>query len=399
MANLFSDITNWLSGGNTNAGLDAYKQAAGIIGSTETPDLSTLIPRLQMQVQQGTLTPAEAQAALQEASAYSNIQTNPQLMADAMQALEQQKQVATQGGMTDIDKAQLAAIQADLNNKNAAQQQAIQTDMAQKGLANSGSAMAQRMLASQGNSNAAALSGAQVAANAQQRALQAMQNYGQQAQNIQQQQFNQQAQAAQAQNAINQFNAANRQQTALQNAANRQQANLGNFQMANQIAGKNTDTANQQAMMPYQAAQQNFQNQLQRNTATGNALTAQGQAQVAQGNKQAGTSSGWIDTAVKLAPSIISWFSDENLKEDIRPADNDIESMMDNLVGKRFRYKGDSAEHISPMAQDLEKSPLTASAVHDTAAGKVVVPDAQMQAAVLAALGNLHQRVSNMESK
>lgn len=399
MANVFSDLTNWLSGGSTGAGLDAYQKAAALIGSTETPDLSTLIPQLQLQVQQGTMTPAEAQAALINSNAYNSISTDPQLMQDALSSLNQQKEVATNGGLTPADLAQLAEIQAQLANQNSAQQQAIQTDLAQKGLGNSGSAMAQRMLASQGNSNAAALQGSQVAANAQARALQAMQNYGAQAQNLQQQQFNQAAQSAAAQNAINQFNAANRQQTALQNVTNQQQANLANYNMANSINANNTAIKNQQAMLPMQAAQQNFTNNLNRNTQTGTALTNQGQAQLNQGNKQASTSGNWLSTVGSAVGHIINWFSDERLKEDIRPADAEIEDMMEKLVGKKFKYKGTTEDHVSPMAQEMEKSPLLASSIHDTPAGKKVVPDAQMQAAILAALGDLHKRISKMENE
>ena len=72
---------------------------------------------------------------------------------------------------------------------------------------------------------------------------------------------------------------------------------------------------------------------------------------------------------------------------------------MEKLVGKKFKYKGTTEDHVSPMAQEMEKSPLLASSIHDTPAGKKVVPDAQMQAAILAALGDLHKRISKMENE
>jgi hypothetical protein len=320
-------------------------------------------------------------------------------MQDARQSLDQQKQVATQGGMTAIDKAQLNDIQQQLANQNSAQQGAIQSQAAQQGLSNSGSKLAQQMLASQGNSTAAANQGASVAANAQARALQAMQNYGTQAGNLQQQQFNQGATTANAQNAINQFNAANRQATNLQNAAAQQQANSANFNMANTIGAKNTDIANQQAQLPTAAAQANFTNNLNRNTAAANALNAVGTNMVNQGNKQAGQTADTIGTIAKVGGSLWdaynSYYSDERLKKDIKPADNDVETMMENLVGKKFKYKeGDQAEHISPMAQDIEKAGLP---VLDTPKGKLVIDNDDTKGAVLAALGNLHARIKKLE--
>lgn len=412
MANLWSDISNYLSGGNIDKGLADQQRAADIIGQTEVPDLNTLIPQLKLQVQQGLMTPAQAQAAIQEASAYANIKTNPQLDQDQLAALNQLKGVATQGGLTDIDRAQLLDIQNQIASKNAAQQQALQTEFAQKGQGGSGAAMQARMLAGQGNANAGATAGAQIAANAQARALQAMQNYGQMAQGQQQQQFNQQAQAANAQNAINAFNAQNRQQTNLANQQAQQQANAANFGMANQIAGTNVGIQNQQAMLPYQTGQQNFTNLLNRNVATGNALNKAGTALTNQGNAQAAAAGDYINTAAKAGKAIYDnwdtikngwdtftgWLSDETKKKDIQPAEDDIESMMDKLVGKRFKYKDDPSgtEHISPMAQDIQKAGLPTA---DTPMGKVVIDNDKMKGAQLAALGNLHRRVSQLESK
>jgi hypothetical protein len=360
------------------------------------------------------MTPAQAEAAIQEASAYNNISTNPELTSDALQSLNQQKQVATQGGMTAIDRAQLNDIQQQLGNQNAAQQQAIDTAAAQQGMSTAGSRLAQKMLASQGNSTAAANAGSSVAANAQARALQAMQNYGTQAQSLQNQQYNQQAQAAQAQNAINQFNAQNRQSTGLMNMNAANQANALNFNTANTIGAKNTDIANQQAQMPYNAAQANFSNAMNRNIATSNALNKQGTALMDQGNKQSATNTGYLTELAKNAPAIYNgikdnapaiwdtvsgWFSDERLKEDVKPADDSIETMMENLTGKKFKYSkasgmDDGKEHVSPMAQDIEKAGLP---VQNTERGKLVIDNDDTKGAVLAALGNLHRRVSDLE--
>lgn len=449
MANTFSDISNWLSGDQLNEGQNALKTSASIVGNTAIPDLTTLIPQLRMQVESGKITPAQAQAAIQEASAYNNINVNPQTVEDQLAAENQLKQVATQGGMTAIDKAQLNDIQQQLANQNSAQQQAIQTAAAQQGLGTAGSTLAQKMLASQGNSTAQANAGANIAANAQARALQAMQNYGSAANAINNQQYTQQKNAADATNAINQFNAQNRQAANIQYGANQQASNTANVNNQNTINANNTGIANVQARMPYEAAQSNFTNTLNRNTATSNALNKQGTALLDQGNKQAGTTANTIagvynsipngtipgildkvgtvagavgsgagdvlsnigsgisdaasaigNGASDLWSSVSDWFSDENLKEDIKPGDDDIEAMMEKLTGKKFKYKSGTVpddggkEHLGVMAQDAEKAGLT---TRDTPDGKKIVDDGQMKGAMLAALGNLHQRVNQLE--
>ena len=106
------------------------------------------------------------------------------------------------------------------------------------------------------------------------------------------------------------------------------------------------------------------------------------------------------NTGSNLWDTVSNWFSDENLKKDIQPADNDIESMMEKLTGKKFKYKPGTLpddggqEHIGVMAQDAEKAGLNTL---DTPYGKMIKDDGQMKGAVLAALGNLHSRVANLE--
>ena len=426
MANVFGNITDWLSGGQLGQGQDAFERAAQIVAQTGQPDLMALIPNLQKQVQAGSMTPAQAAAAIQDSSAFQNISTNPSLTQDQLSAIDQLKQVATQGGLTAMDKAQLLDIQNQQAAQNHGQQQALQTSFAQQGQGGQGAEQQARMLASQGNANAASNAGAQVAANAQARALQAMQAYGQGAQSAQNQQFNQQAQAASAQNAINQFNAANRQQTGLANQQAQQQANQANFQMANQIGAKNTDIANQQAMLPQQTAQQQYQNLFNRNVGASNALLKQGSALMDQGNKQASNTGTALNAAgnfltsnagqnalstigstlgnwgSSLADTVGSWFSDEEMKHDVSPADQSIEEMMSKLVGKHFKYDNDTVAadgekpHVGVMAQDAARAGLNVAQTPD---GKKILDDPEMKGRVLAALGNLHRRVGQLETK
>lgn len=483
MANVFNNISDFLSGGNLSAGQTAQQNAVNLLGSTQVPDLSALIPVLQQQVKNGNMTPAQAVAAIQGSSAYQNINVNPQTVADQEASINQLKEIASSGGLTPADKAQLNEIQQQLANQNSAQQQAIQSAAQQQGLGSSGADLAAKMVASQGNATGAMNAGSTVAANAQQRALQAMQQYGQQSNILNNSQFAQQKAAADAQNAINQFNAQNTQQANLQNATQQNQVGLANQSAQNAINANNTSIANANLLMPYQAAQQNYSNTQARNQAAANAMMNQGTALINQGNSTANTvgsvlggalgnpgatsalgnaasavgsgisniyngltgagntastvgqaisdspyagytaanTAGYttgandaanaiVDTGTTAADTasnsgnlwdtVSNWFSDERIKEDIKPADDDIESMMEQLTGKKFKYKSGSLpddggkEHLGVMAQDAEKAGLN---TQDTPYGKMIKDDGQMKGAVLAALGNLHSRVANLE--
>lgn len=422
MSNTFSDISNWLSGGNLGDATEALKTSANVVGNTQIPDLNTLIPQLKQQIASGLITPAQAVAAIQQSSAMENVSANPEAVKNQIEAINQLKEVATQGGMTAMDKAQLNDIQQRLANQNSAQQQAIQTAAAQQGLGTAGSTLASKMLASQGNATGEANAGATVAANAQKRALDAMQQYGTQAGAFNKQQFDQQAKVAEATDAINQFNAQNRQAANINYANNQQAANTNNITNQNAINKGNVEIANTQAMMPYKAAQENYTNTLNRNIATSNALNKTGTALMDQGNKQTTNTSGMITDAIRLAPTIIDavpkvvdavgngaswladtvggWLSDETQKTDITPGDESVEAMMEKLTGKKFKYKSDSAgadggkEHLGVMAQDAEKAGLPTM---NTPQGKIMIDNDTTKGAVLAALGDLHKRVKQLE--
>jgi hypothetical protein len=252
------------------------------------------------------------------------------------------------------------------------------------------------------------LAGSKIAADAQARSLAALQGYGKVAGDINTQQFDQGMQKANAQDAINKFNAANSTNASGMNAQLGTQAATQNVANQNTINAANTGIANTNALMPMKAAQDTFTNQLNRNTNAGIALGTAGKANIDQGNKQAATTSGYIDSTGKLVSgvndavnksggwgnlwdTVSGWFSDEDMKKDIKPADDDIYAMMENLTGKKWKYKPTSVaadgekEHIGPMAQDVEKAGLP---VENTPDGKKIVFGPETQSQMLAALGS-----------
>lgn len=163
-----------------------------------------------------------AATALQGNTAMDGISTDPRLRDAQMGALSQLQQLASSGGMTAADKANLAQIQANAAQAAQGQRAAILQNAAQKGMSGSGMQLLAQLQATQGDVNNASQQDLGIAGQAQQRALDAMMQSGQLGGSIQQQDFNQQSQVAAAQDAISRFNASNT------NAMNQYNAGQGN---------------------------------------------------------------------------------------------------------------------------------------------------------------------------
>jgi phage gp37-like protein len=105
--------------------------------------------------------------------------------------------------------------------------------------------------------------------------------------------------------------------------------------------------------------------------------------------------------AKKLGKKFKKAFSDENLKHDIKPADNKIYQLLDKLNAHEYEYDkevGEKGKHISVMAQELEKSELGKPSVGEHKLGKTV--DYEKLAPVqLAGLASLHKRIQKLEKK
>lgn len=412
-------LNNLQSGGLLSEGRDLLRKGASVWDNANFTDISKLIPQLQMQVMQGTMTPAQAQAVLQQASEMNKVVTDAQSLAAQRAGLARLNDIATNAGMTEQDRAQLTETMNQTNANAAAQRAAQIQALQQQGNAGTGAELAARLMSGQAAGNANALAGANIASSAQARALNALQAGIQGNANLNQQQWQQAAERAKAQDTVNQFNANAQNQIAMANQQAQQQANLANFNMANTIAGKNTEIANQQAMLPMNAANTMNELQLKRAGGASGSMVNAGKAMINQGNTQAtntataagksaqpsgGGSSGGglLDTigkGVGIIQGISSLFSDERLKTDKKElTDDDIDGMMANLTGYRYRYKGQGNQPTEGiMAQDMEKSGWGNSVV-DTPAGKMLSGNETMGKA-LAVLANQNERLRKLEGK
>jgi hypothetical protein len=455
-------LSNYMSGGLINEGRDLLRGSGGAFSGINAPDLNSVIPQLQKQVQQGTMTAAQAQAVLaniqgkmeaaqavaqrQADSGMGQVQTDAQSLAGQREGLGQLKDIATQQGLTEADRGKFASLM-NQSNANAASQRGAQIQQLQmQGNAGSGNELAARLSGLQQGANANAAAGADIAHQGQARALSAIQSGIQGNANLNQQQFAQQAAKAQAQDAVNQFNtsAANtiglnnsqlmqnanlanfnmNNQFALanqqaQNSANlanagyQQGANQANFNMSNQIAGKNTDIANQQAQYPWMAAQQNFQNQTAlakakagTQLAAGNAIGQLGVNQLQRTGSMVGNATNQAIGGNSSKPednifgNLIGGVGDFFSDERLKTDKEQLsDDEVDNMMANLTGYKYRyKGNKDNPQVAGVMAQDMQGDSVIDTPAGKMV-QGPQALSQALAVIANQHARIRKLEGK
>lgn len=305
---LFSGISDWLTGGRDEQAEQALNDALAAYTSIQAPTQQQLsLPELENYVNAGLMTPAQAQAYLQQSNAYST-ENIPQTGTQAMQeALGQLSSIADAGPMgTPVEQAQIAQNIQQMNNAVQGQRGAIEQQMEAKGTP---AALIQAALQNQyagQDAQQAYQNSLNAQAAAYQAAVQAMSekaNVGSALQGMQNTQANT---VAQAQNAMQQFNAANQQNASLANAQMQQQANQYNTQNAQNVANQNTQTQN--ARTAYNTAQRQtaFDDAMAR--AQGIAGVGEKQAQNYQdmGNQAAGVAAGIFGGLSNLGQSYAS---------------------------------------------------------------------------------------------
>jgi len=220
------------------------QKAIDAFNAIQTPELKDLQVQLDKYVQSGTLSPEQAEAQLLQSNAFNDIVSDPSLEGAQKQALSSLQNVASSGGLTAIDKAQLQDITSQQNQEARGRNEAIMSNARERGTGGSDLTAVNQLLNEQGAADRASRSGLDVAAQAQARALQAMQAAGKTAGDIRTQDYGEAANKAASENAIDLFNKQTLNQTNLYNvdAANRAAAaNLANSQA---ISNANTETGN-----------------------------------------------------------------------------------------------------------------------------------------------------------
>jgi hypothetical protein len=295
-------------GGGSSASVDkdSYQRAIDAFNSIATPELTALQVQLDKYVQAGKLSPEAAESVLLNSNSFNDIKLDPALRGAQKQALQQLQNIATQGGLTATDKAQLNDIATEQNTVARGRNEAILSNARERGIGGSGLELTSQLLNEQEAANRAATQGTQVAANAEQRALQSLQAAGQLGGTMEAQQYGQAANQAQAQNAIDRFNAETQQGTNLMNVQNRNAAQEANLAATQDIANRNTATQQAQATQNAAAVQQDYANKMNKASGIANIYQNLGATNTAAKQQEAGASAGMAGGLLGTAGTVLS---------------------------------------------------------------------------------------------
>lgn len=378
-----------MQSGTTPAAQDKFADVG------QGPNSDDLSYQIQQLVDQGVITPEDAQAALAGPSAMNNVTTDPKLAAAQKAALSSLQEISDNGGMTTADKSNLNQIAVDEATKDKGQRDAIIQGAASRGVGGSGLDLAAQLQNEQATASDKSNRDLAVAGTAQQRALDALMNEGNLASTVQSNEFNQGAQKASANDAISKFNAQNLNQMTLANKQATDNAASLNLQNKQNIANTNASLQTAQNKQKADVAQQIYNNKLAKAGGSQSVSNQNASAAGANSNAAANASNQTIGTGITAGALLLS---DEREKEDVEKFDPS--DFLDKITGYSFRYKdpkkNGAGKRMGPMAQDLEKSDVGASMVHNTPEGKKVDTGAAALAA-LSSLASVHERLKKIE--
>jgi hypothetical protein len=375
-------------------GKDYVADAAKEIQNVGLPDMEEQKLLLQQYVEQGILTPEQAQAQLLSGNAYDDMELDTEGKQAQIAALQKLSEIGNEGGLTASDKSKLQAIQSQEQTAARGARESILQNAAARGVGGSGLELMSQMQNQQDAATRQSARDLDVAAQAQERALQAIQAAGQMGGQMNQQQFGQQAQIADSQNEISRFNAANKQNVNMANVAANNQAQASNLASKQNVANANVDQANKQQQYNKELAQQGFNNQMSKAQGVASAKTAQGQ----QANQDREGSKNLFGSLLGAGATAFAK-SDEDSKENVE--DFDPSEFLDSITGYKYKYKNPKdgkGKQVGVMAQDLEKE--VPQMVEDTPEGKMVdYSPAKAGGPIFASLGDLHERIKRLEGK
>ena len=105
-----------------------------------------------------------------------------------------------------------------------------------------------------------------------------------------------------------------------------------------------------------------------------------------------------LGTLGQIGAGVVGAFkmSDERMKTDVEPGEEDIRKMLDSIEAYKFKYKGDDEDQVGVMAQDMERTPMGKSSVVDVGGVKHIMEDPSKS---LAMMKYLDERIKKLEGK
>ena len=194
-------------------------------------------------VYQGDMSPAQAEAIMQDPSAWEGLEEDTSKQEEMLRRLTQR---ADQEGFDPQMQAEMAQLQHQAKTQEQAQRNAILRDAQSRGVQGSGLDYAARLQAQQGTGDAAHLAAMGALGGQDQRRLQALNSAAGMATDMRSQAANFMGNRANAMDNVSRFNADIRNQAAQANADRRQQAGMANWAQRQATADQNTGLRHQE---------------------------------------------------------------------------------------------------------------------------------------------------------
>lgn len=264
------------------------------IDSVALPEQKELI--LQKYQSAGVLTPDMEEVVRLEDPSISKMSIDRTGRDAQMKALLGMQGIASEGGLTAEDRANVMALQEEVGRANKGNREAILQNMQSRGMAGSGLELAQQLGGQQETAMQSAKQGAELAKLAQMRKLEAIMQSGAMGKDLNYMDTKEAMDRAAAQDAVNRFNASNTQDVLSRNVGARNAAQAANLGASQQLSNANIDLGNQATQYNLQAGQRNFENQMAKQGAKMGIGTAQAnnamQGGIARGQTAAGVGAG-----------------------------------------------------------------------------------------------------------
>lgn len=258
-----SSLLGKKGGGNNNA-MKFLQMAYDQFGNLRVPTPEEMQIQVQNLIQQGILTPEQAQTVMTNPSAYMDIQEDPTVRRAQMGSLEKLQGIVNADGLDAQGKADVADIIRSLDTSQKGARGAIVQNAAARGVGGSGLELANQLTASQDASTNASQQGMDAAAQAEQRALAAIAQTGQLSGQIRGQDYTKASDKAAAMDAIEKFNTANKQNVINTNVASRNAAAATNLATKQRISDTNVANTNTNKVRNADLIQANFDNEMKK---------------------------------------------------------------------------------------------------------------------------------------
>jgi hypothetical protein len=361
------------------SGVDSAQEAVDVFRAPAAPPPLTAEEQINQAYElynSGFMTPEQFEAVLQKPSLLTAYKGDPRLRESQMRALGDMEEIAKKG----FSVQDLAAMER-MNTQNRAEakgaRDALVTNAQRRGVGGSGLELGATLANQQNAATRAHLAALDTAARGEARRMAATKSAADLAGGIRGQGFAEAEARAKAQDAIERFNTQNRN---VAGAANVEAANRAKEEARGLSGGQ-------------------YDREEKRRQSISDALLGKSAAEAEAGKGDAGFFGSLIGAGGTIAGAFAS---DIDAKEDIQPAEEDLDQFLSSLNAEKWRYKqpekhGEGTKY-GVMAQDMEKSPVGRSMVSEDPEGTKRIDYGSAQGVMMAILADMNDRLKGVEN-